>query len=70
MILIFRSVIPSDDVWYYSLNDLKCSFSGEVCMSSRNVMMGYLFCPDKTKEAIDEEGWLHSGNSYVPHIKT
>ena len=30
-------------------------------MSGRNVMMGYLFCQDKTTEAIDEDGWLHSG---------
>ena len=35
---------------------------GEVCMSGRNVMMGYLFCPEKTQEAIDADGWLHSGN--------
>ena len=32
-------------------------------MSGRNVMMGYLFCEDKTKEAIDKDGWLHSGKS-------
>lgn len=35
---------------------------GEVCMNSRNVMMGYLFNEDKTKEAIDQDGWLHSGD--------
>ena len=38
------------------------SILGEVCMSGRNVMMGYLFCPEKTQEAIDADGWLHSGN--------
>jgi len=35
---------------------------GEVCMNSRNIMMGYLFNPEKTSEAIDEEGWMHSGD--------
>merc|ERR1719376_678476 len=35
---------------------------GEVCMNSRNIMMGYLFNPEKTAEAIDAEGWMHSGD--------
>jgi len=35
---------------------------GEVVMSSRNIMMGYLFNEEKTAEAIDKEGWLHSGD--------
>ena len=30
-------------------------------MGGRNVMMGYLFCEKKTNEAIDKDGWLHSG---------
>ena len=31
-------------------------------MLGRNVMMGYLGQPEKTAEAIDEEGYLHSGD--------
>ena len=35
---------------------------GELIMSSRSTMMGYLYNDFKTKEVIDEEGWLHSGD--------
>ena len=35
---------------------------GEIIMTSRNVMMGYLFNPEKTLEVIDNEGWIHSGD--------
>merc|ERR1719217_816975 len=46
---------------------------GELCFRGRNVMMGYLANPalgdehveeieKKTSEAIDENGWLHSGD--------
>lgn len=36
--------------------------TGEVCMWGRHVFMGYLEGEEETKEVIDEEGWLHSGD--------
>lgn len=36
--------------------------TGELCYRGRHIFAGYMKMPDKTKEAIDPEGFLHSGD--------
>lgn len=43
-------------------SELKIFDDGEVCCRGGHVFAGYLNDPEKTAEAIDEEGWLHSGD--------
>lgn len=41
---------------------LPANVSGEFCSRGYNTMRGYYNMPEETKQAVDEEGWLHSGD--------
>ncbi|XP_071077255.1 long-chain-fatty-acid--CoA ligase 5 isoform X1 [Desmodus rotundus] len=45
------------DMNYFSVNG-----EGEVCIKGTNVFQGYLKDPAKTEEALDKDGWLHTGD--------
>ncbi|PLT32472.1 AMP-binding protein [Bacillus sp. V5-8f] len=45
--------------------ELPAGEQGELCTRGYHVMKGYYNNPDATKEAIDQDGWLHTGDLAV-----
>ncbi len=42
--------------------ELPLGMTGELCSRGYHIMKGYYKMEDKTREAIDEQGWLHTGD--------
>ncbi|XP_073699396.1 long-chain-fatty-acid--CoA ligase 1a isoform X1 [Garra rufa] len=53
----FVKLVDVAEMNYFAANG-----EGEVCVKGPNVFQGYLKDPERTSEAIDKDGWLHTGD--------